>query len=342
MLSNVTTCTIIIYSFSSDSSSNDDSGGNSDNDSDHDGANEGPGSSAHRGNQQPDATDRDHHHDDAANDDPSEDAPRRHIHDDGDVDEASYDGDESDYEEDYNSETSEEFFDCSSHIERKNFPLIPRQRQRQSMSRPIRLQTRQWPQWWESEGEEEKIHESSVIRTHPTSHVCSSPGHKRSRKPHPPIQVMVEQLNVMDIWGSDYFTDSFSEMSSENSCEEDTGFEGMKFSQQQPAPLKKRPSINNIPSFNVQNDTTSQEGQLTRMYCKSPSLTVPIQNRLNTRCSCDASNGHDSTTVSSLRETDLLRVKDSNNAVCSTWVRKSSSEESWVTANEDLELGTLV
>ena len=287
--------------------------------------------------------DRDHHHDNAANDDQSEDAPGNHrLHDDGDVDEASYDGDESDYDEDYNSETSEEFFDCSNHIEQKKFPLIPRQRQRQSISRPIRLQTRQCPQWWESEGEEEIVRETSLIRTCPTSHVCSSPGHKRSRKPHPPIQVMVEQLNVMDIWGSDYFTDSFSEMSSESSCEEDTGFEGMKFPRQQPLkPLKKRPSINNIPSLNVQTDKTLQ-GPPTRMYCKSPSVTVVVQNGLNTRWSCDASDGHDSNTVASPRETALLHVKNSSNAVSLTWVRKSSSEESWVTANEDLELGTLV
>ncbi len=272
------------------------------------------------GNQQPDDTrHQDDRHDNTTSNAPSGKSPSSRYHDDGEVDDDSYDGDESDYEdESVLSESSEEFFDCSNH-----FQFTPRQRQN---NQPIKAQTKNCAEWWESdEDNENNISETHLIRTSsPLNHTCHH-SQARSRKPHPPIQVMAEQLHIMDIWGSDYFTDSFSEMSSESTDEEDTGFEGLKLSRRNPVPIKQ--STEKLETDIPQN--------LTRMYSKSPSLTVPIQNGLHTQCACP----YPQNTVrpcDTRVKSDWLQVSPSQ----PTWTRKSSSEESWATANE--ELGTLV
>ncbi len=312
-------------------SSAEDSNDNNDS-SDDDRGDHGSGNAAtHHGNQQPDAADGDNHHDNTTTRDASSrgESPGNRCHDDGKVDDDSYDGDESDYEEEDSSESSEEFFDCSNRFQPSNFPFVPRQRQ---SNRPIKSQTRDCPQWWESDGE--NIEETRLIRTSPPAqlHTCHHSQERSPRKPHPPIQVMVEQLHVMDIWGSDYFTDSFSEMSSESSCcEEDTGFEGgMRLPQRkQPVLIKQSPA--KLETNALQN--------LTRMYSESPALTVPIQNGLDAQCACPYPQNTIRPCDTRVRP-DWLVVESTSHPT--SWVRKSSSEESWATANEDLELGTLV
>lgn len=345
--------------FSPDSSSSSHESGDSDNsdndDSDHE---EGGGNLGHHDNQQPDLEDRGHHHGDGSNEEQNEDVPSNQPHDYGEVDDDSYDGDESDNDDEFDSVSSGEFFfDCSNRFESWASSIHPVQ----SVRQPIRSQT--MPQWWESDGEEDRVQctrsHSSNAATYPPSRDHHH-GNKCLRKPHPPIQIMVEQLNVMDIWGSDYFTDSFSEISSSeiSSCGDDSVVGGRPYPQQRPD-SKKDPRANNTPGLAVNFNTNKPQGpqSLTRLYSEAPSLTYPIQNGLNRESSCayvQAQNGHPVSKLCSVDSHETVKdtlpstkdglVHDENwNALDpATWVRKSSSEESWVTANEDWAVGTLV
>ena len=277
-------------------------------------------------------------------DNPDGDAPGNQVRDNGEVDDDSYDGDESDSDEELSSSgCGDFFFDC---VQQKS-PLHHQRQRRRHSDQPIRSQTSDMPEWWENNNDEEDLTHSNS--TFSPSHACHR-GNTSSRKPHPPVQVMVEQLRVLEIWGSDYYTDSFTEVTSD-SCEEGGGVAYPR----QPPVLKKGPSINcqdNLP-VSLRGASQSPPSSLTRLYSEAPSVMYPIQNGLNnqstcahtypihsglkTSQTCSVRNGYSTTEV----RTDSFCGRGSNTHAPS-WVHKSSSEESWFTANEDLELGTLV
>jgi len=278
---------------------------------------------------------------------PHEEAPGgNYPKDDGAVDDGSYDGDESD-SSDSSSEDDQELFHYSPTSQELSFePQTRRSRARCTSNRPIRSQK---PHWWGSENDEA----TQCRNTH------------LSRKPHPPVQLVVEQFKVMEIWGSDYFTDSFSEMSSSSessSCDEDSGYPQLQRSLKKPSTKQTYRSSTTLRDMHkntsaAQMDRDIQASQtdvyratqsLTRLYSDAPSLSYPIECGLDKETTYAYSypprNGRlslccDNREIGGLNGTAGCGDRWS---LTGSWGRKSSSEESWFTANEDLELGTLV
>lgn len=385
------TCSLFIQSVShsnfTDSESDTDDESHNESDSDHrpdrDGGNGDAGDTNHHDNLDSDTEDRSHNTNNTdTNPNAGGEAPGNQVQDEDVVDDASYDGDESDgceEEESHDSNCSSEddlFFDCRNHLSQGSPSVLSDRRRgnngRTFVGRPIQVPAGNEPgalKWWESEGEEisndcpyNKARSTSTFP--PTRDLRNNI--KYPKPPNTSIRLRVEPVQIMEIWGSDFYTDSFSEVSSDSDSsweteaakteEEEVMIADAKETKQDKHVVKQVPNC--LVNPQQKEEYAQPNGVLGRSIYSSAINTATDKSLRNYDCSRALTHTNQNILYSPLRSQFSQDISLVNKSITCSPVHvpvaenggcdlnftriRSSSEDSWVTANEDLELGTLV
>ena len=260
------------------------------------------------------------------------------------------------------------FFDCRNHL-RQGSPTVQRPHRRGNngymfVGRPIQVPAGNQPgalKWWESEGEE-IYNDCPSNKARSTSTFPPTRDRRNNNYPRHPNthhRLPVESLQIMEIWGSDFYTDSFSEPSSDSYSSWETEEEEVMIAGEvcSKVPKQKEPVVKKGPSCLVNSqkkDECSQPGMSGETIYGSAVNKITNQSLKNYDCKRALTHTNQNVLYSPLQSQFKQDISLANKSMsCSpvpensgcglicTRVR-SSSEDSWVTANEELELGTLV